>query len=51
MASSTPVQDDPKQLKNAENLWNAFMKATKWSIIGIVLIVIALAIAFVPTGS
>lgn len=51
MAHNTPVQDDPQQLQNAQDFWHSFMRGSKISIIFIILIVVGLALAFVPTGS
>ena len=51
MASNTPVQDDPKQLEDAKHFWDSFTQISKWSIISIVVIVILLALMFVPSGS
>jgi len=51
MASNTPVQDDPKQLEDAQNFWTAFMQGSKWSIIAIIVVLIALLVFFVPTGA
>ena len=51
MASNTPVEEDPKQLQDAKNLWGAFMQSTKWSIIAIIVVLIALLLLFVPTGA
>lgn len=51
MANQTPVEDDPQQLEDARTFWTTFMQGTKWSIILIVIILIGLALAFVPSGS
>lgn len=50
MAGNHPVQDDPEQLKNAENLWGVFMQSTKVSIIAVAVVMIILLMAFVPFG-
>ncbi len=50
MASNTPVQDDPKQLAEAQAFWNAFTQGTKISIIAIVIVLVALLVLFVPMG-
>jgi len=51
MDHNSPTEDDPKQLEEAQIFWNAFTHGTKISIIAIIVVVIGLAIAFVPTGS
>lgn len=50
MASQPPVDVDPKQLKEAEDLWHGFTVGMKWSIIACVVVLIVLALAFVPSG-
>lgn len=47
MASQTPVECDPQELKKAEALWGNFGVATKWSVILIAFLLIVLAIVFV----
>ena len=51
MASNTPVKDDPQQLKTAEKLWANFIQGSKISIVAIVVVVLLLAVFFVPTGA
>ena len=50
MADQKPVQAAPKEMKEAEALWESFMSISKISIILISVILIGLAIAFVPFG-
>lgn len=47
---TTTVQDDPKQLADAQSLWVTFIKSSKISIVATALVLIALLIAFVPFG-
>ncbi len=51
MASHSPVEDDPKQLVDAQNFWGAFMQGSKWSILAVIVVLIALLVFFVPTGA
>ncbi|MCB9982569.1 MAG: hypothetical protein H6861_02685 [Rhodospirillales bacterium] len=51
MDHNSPAQDDPQQLQNAQAFWHSFMHGAKIGIIMIALVVIVLALAFVPTGS
>jgi hypothetical protein len=41
--TSTPVEIDPKDLKNAEEGWVSFTQLIKWSAIGIVTTLILMA--------
>jgi len=50
MANHTPVEDDPAQLENAQSFWSTFMQGSKYSIIFVVIVLIALLVMFVPFG-
>lgn len=43
----TPVSVDPQQEKHARHLWENFLNISKWSIVGIVIVLIGLTLAFV----
>lgn len=43
----TPVKPDPKELKKAEELWDKFTVFSKWSIVGIAIVLAALGFVFV----
>lgn len=43
----TPVEIDPKELKRAQDMWHNVTQAGKWGIIGIALLLIGLAAAFI----
>ncbi len=47
MAKHTPVDVDPKQIDNAQQIWGNFMSATKFGIAATVIILLGLAAAFV----
>ena len=51
MATQPPADVDPKQLKEAESLWHSFTVSMKWSIIACAVVLIVLALAFVPSGA
>ncbi|MCB1720265.1 MAG: hypothetical protein KDI11_00750 [Alphaproteobacteria bacterium] len=51
MNHHSPIEDDPQQLQHANDLWRSFLHKSKISIFLIVLVVIGLALAFVPAGS
>lgn len=51
MAGHTPVQDDPKQLEEAQKFWVSFTSGAKWGIVTVAGILIFLALAFVPHGA
>ena len=51
MDNHTPVEDDPKQLEDAENLWVSFTQGSKWSIIAIAVVLLIMALVFVPSGT
>lgn len=38
-----PADVDPQALQNAKSFWGNFTEATKWSIIGIVVLLLAMA--------
>lgn len=42
--ASTPVKPDPKQVENAKRSWLAFTRATKYSVIVVVAVLILMAI-------
>ena len=48
MASNAPVKPDPKQVKHAEALWAQFTEISKWAIIAVCVVMVGLALAFVP---
>lgn len=50
MADQKPVEAAPKEMKEAEALWGSFMSVSKISIVLISIILIGLALAFVPFG-
>ena len=51
MVGRIPVEDDPKQLAEAQNLWAAFTYGTKISIIAVIAVLLALLVFFVPAGA
>lgn len=51
MANHTPVEDDPKQLEHAEYLWATFTQRSKWSVIAIAILLLLMALMFVPSGA
>jgi hypothetical protein len=46
MADHKPVEPDPRQIAEAQKLWYDFGVATKYSIIGVVVVLLILAAAF-----
>lgn len=51
MAHHTPVEEDPKELAKAQDMWSSFMGIAKWSVIGIAFLLIGMAAVFVPFSS
>lgn len=48
MAQKTDPSDiDPKEMERAQMMWDNFMEASKWSIIGIIIVLALLGIIFV----
>jgi hypothetical protein len=47
MGHHTPVEADPKEIQRAQEMWHNVTQAGKWGIVGIVIIVVGLAIAFI----
>ena len=48
MAQKTDPNDiDPKEMERAQMMWGNFMEASKWSVIGIIIILVLLGIIFV----
>ena len=48
MAHKTDPNDiDPKEMERAQMMWGNFMEASKWSIIGIIIILVLLGTIFV----
>ncbi|MCC6597572.1 MAG: aa3-type cytochrome c oxidase subunit IV [Alphaproteobacteria bacterium] len=45
--TTTTVQDDPKQLSEAQMFWHSFMRLVRWTVIASVAILAFLAAAFV----
>lgn len=43
----TPVSVDPQQLDHAQRLWNNFIAISKWSIVGIVIVLALMTLAFI----
>jgi uncharacterized membrane protein len=48
MAQHQPVDIDPHQAEQATRLWHHFTQWTKWSIVGIVVTLILMAIFLLP---
>ena len=51
MTDHTPVQEDPQELKRAQEFWISFTGKAKWAIIATAGLLIFLALAFVPFSS
>ncbi|MGB4107296.1 MAG: hypothetical protein WBK55_05820 [Alphaproteobacteria bacterium] len=47
MADHTPAEADPKEIQRARDMWHNVAQAGKWGIIGTVLILAGLALAFI----
>jgi multisubunit Na+/H+ antiporter MnhG subunit len=47
MAHHAPVQEDPQELARAQDMWSSVMNVTKWSVVGIIVILLGLTAAFV----
>ena len=48
MADQKPVEASAQEMKHAEHLWANFTKASKWVVIISSVVMIGLALAFVP---
>ena len=48
MAQNTDPSDiDPKEMERAQMMWGNFTEASKWSVIGIIVILVLLGLIFV----
>lgn len=47
MATNQPVEAGPKEVKNAQDMWNRFTNLTKWSIIITVVVLALLGLIFI----
>jgi hypothetical protein len=47
MGHHSPVQEDPQQLAQAQEMWSNFMNITKYSVIGIAGLLLIMAGLFV----
>lgn len=48
MAQNTDPSDiDPKEMERAQMMWHNFMEASKWSVVGIVVILALLGVIFI----
>lgn len=47
MAHSEPVKISPKDLKNAEEFYSAFIRIGKWAVIAVAAVLILMALIFV----
>ncbi len=47
MGHHAPVQEDPQQLAQAQETWGSFMNIAKYSIIGIVVVLLIMTKLFI----
>jgi hypothetical protein len=47
MADHTQVEANPKDIERAQEMWHNVTHVAKWGIVGIVIIVAGLALAFI----
>ena len=48
MANHQPVDIDPQQLQRASQGWNIFTQSTKWTVIGVAITLILMAVFLLP---